>query len=131
MKDTLDFNLLAKYLKGEVSDNGLPSLGHWNLDMALEISESYFEEVKNQSESSPVDVDTAGEILDRIKKLIPIMKSKDEKTLYKFYLTVLYYIQVEDDFNDLESSDGFDDDAEIMNLFLKNINSSLPLITIS
>ena len=124
------FQDLKRYLETGEKYLNFPSFEGYTLSKALSDSREYLRIVEKTAKTEMVDLKTATEIFDRIEKLVPYLETrKNAGEIYSFFLVVYYYIQVEDDENDLNSPVGFDDDAEIMNLFLKTLDFPFPAIS--
>ena len=117
METKIDFQSISDYLKkGELSSL-LPRI-EYDIDTLLEMAKIYLEEIKRVSKTKLVDKVTADAIVDRLEKISVLVKKNPKKLQDKFSLIALYFLQVDDKDNDMDSPMGFDDDAELINLFI-------------
>ncbi len=122
------FRELENYLKTGKRPSYFPDLKEYSLENVLPDSKEYYQTILERSKKQILDIKTAKLILDTIESLIPLVTKMESEVQYQFLLVVYYFIQVDDRENDLNSPIGFDDDAEIVNLFLDRIQSDLPRI---
>ena len=122
------FKDLENYLKTGKRPSYFPELKGYSIENVISDSREYYQIILERSKKHILDVKTAKLIVDKIETLVPIVSKMETEIQYQFLLVVYYFIQVEDFENDLNSPIGFDDDSEIVNLFLERIQSDLPRI---
>ncbi len=118
MEKNIDFNILKKIIKNQ-EDIKNSIINNHNIDSIMDMANNYLIQIKEVSKTKLIDLKTAESILDRLEKIYTLTKENPEKMKQKFILVALYFVQVDDRDNDLNSPVGFDDDAELVNILIE------------
>ncbi|MBM9592368.1 hypothetical protein JWG41_18130 [Leptospira sp. 201903075] len=126
--------LISDFLSHNHLPLGLPDLKQYEIRSLLELAGKHVKKAEEYAEKGVTDIATAKLIYNRLVEIDEFFSKQavvSETGLYQFKLVIIYFIQEEDDESDFTSVVGFDDDAEILNLFIKSLNSSIKPIILS
>ncbi len=130
MEPNLDFSSLSQYFKTGVNPPYIPDQSI-SIDSVLERARKYLIQIREISRSKLIDKTTAEAILVRLEKFSILAKENPEKWKLKTILLGMYFVQIDDKDNDLDSPMGFDDDAELFNILITKENLKIEKIPLN
>jgi hypothetical protein len=124
---------LIAHFKNESLFSELPDLSAMEVQEMLAEAKEHLRKSEDAAKKGLTDAKTAKAIYQKLLEIHTYLKvhSPSSATWEQFKLVIVYFVQENDEENDFDSPVGFDDDAEIVNCFLKTLGNPLPPIPLS